>query len=68
MVLKNDWSNKALREQMAAVQKELEKLAEVITTQAVQNTRIDNLILQMSQIDRRVEDLRKGDGYIRKRD
>jgi NADH:ubiquinone oxidoreductase subunit D len=64
MVLRNDWSNKALKIELMAMQKQLERLAEVITTQAVQTTRIDNLYGLFNSVDKRVEDLRRGNGYI----
>jgi cell division protein FtsB len=64
MVLRNDWSTKALKAELEAMQDQLKKLAEVITIQAVQTTRIDNLASQVTQMDRRVEDLRRGNGYI----
>lgn len=46
---------------------ELSKLALVITTQAVQTTRLDNLLSQMTSIERRVEDMRRGAGYVKSR-
>ena len=64
MVLRNDWSNKALKIELMAMQKQLEKLAEVITTQAVQTTRIDALYGLYASADRRIEDLRRGNGYV----
>ena len=64
MVLRNDWSNKALKIELMAMQKQLEKLAEVITTQAVQTTRIDALYGLYASADRRIEDLRRGNGFI----
>jgi hypothetical protein len=67
MVLRNDWSNRMLKEQMTAMQTELQKLAEVITLQAVQTTRIDNLADQMSMLQHELADLRRGRGYITER-
>jgi len=67
MVLKNGWDNKALEKRMTEMQEELKKLAKVIIEQAVQTTRIDNLSSQVAQIDRRVEDLRRGNGFVRGR-
>lgn len=46
------------------MQSEIKKLAEVITVQAVQTTRIDNLAAHVNSIDQRLEDLRRGDGII----
>jgi len=67
MVLRNDWSNKSLKSEVSGIQKELKKLSDVITEQAVQTTRIDNLNTQVSSIERRVEDLRRGNGYVQAR-
>ena len=64
MVLRNDWSTKALKEQLDGVQDELKKLAEVITMQAVQTTRIDNLNTQVTTMQRELSDLRRGNGFI----
>lgn len=64
MVLRNDWSNKALKAELAAMQRQLEKLSEVITKQAVQTTRIDNLYQQITMLQRNYEDLRRGTGII----
>ena len=64
MVLRNDWSNKALKAELVAMQRQLEKLSEVITIQAVQTTRIDNLHQQITMLQRNYEDLRRGTGII----
>ena len=64
MVLRNDWSNKSLAKEIAGIQIELQQLATVITGQAVQTTRIDNLHTQVASLERRVEDLRRGSGYV----
>jgi hypothetical protein len=64
MVLRNDWSTRSLKEQLEGMQAELKKLAEVITMQAVQTTRIDNLNSQMTTVQRELSDLRRGNGWI----
>jgi hypothetical protein len=64
MVLRNDWSTRTLKEQMEGMQEELKKLAAVITQQAVQMTRIDNLNSQITTLEREVSDLRRGNGWI----
>ena len=66
LVLRNDWSNKSLEARMQGIQVELKKLAEVITMQAVQTNRIDNLETHLNSIERRVEDLRRGNGLVLK--
>jgi len=43
---------------------ELKKLAAVVTMQAVQGTRLDNFSTQITILQRNVEDLRRGIGYI----
>lgn len=64
LVLRNDWSNKALEKRMEIMQTELKKLADVVIMQAVQTTRLDNLASQVNSIERRVEDLRRGRGRV----
>lgn len=46
---------------------ELKKLAEVITTQAVQTARIDSIADQFTLLHRTVEDLRRGNGFVKGR-
>lgn len=65
MVLRNDWSTENLKIQMEKMGEELEKLAEVITKMAVQETEIRNLREQLTMLQRTVEGLRRGDGFIR---
>ena len=67
MVLRNDWSNKQLEKKMETMQIELKKLAEVVITQAVQTTQIQNLAAQLTMVQRNVEDLRRGNGYVKSR-
>ena len=67
MVIRNDVWSKALKEKIDGMQKELQKLAEVVTMQAVQTSRLDNLTSQLTSVERRVEDLRRGNGYVRGR-
>ena len=67
MVLRNDWSNKNLEKKMETMQTELKKLAEVVITQAVQTAQIQNLASQITMIQRNVEDLRRGNGFVKGR-
>lgn len=67
MVLRNDWSTQALNEKMDKMELQLQKLADVITMQAVQTTRLDNMSSQLASVERRVEDLRRGNGFVRGR-
>lgn len=43
---------------------ELKELAKVITQLAVQDTKITNVIQQMTMLQRNVEDLRRGTGWV----
>ena len=67
MVLRNDWSNKNLETKMETMQTELKKLAEVVITQAVQTAQIQNLASQITMIQRNVDDLRRGNGFVKGR-
>jgi hypothetical protein len=55
---------KTQAEDIVGVQAELKKLTDVITMQAVQTTRIDNLSSLLASVEKRVEDLRHGNGYV----
>ena len=65
MVIRNDGSNQNLREDVKGIEKELKKLSEVITGQAVQTTRIDNLAAQVTMLYRNLEELRHGNGFVK---
>ncbi len=64
MVLRSDWSNRNLQTQVTDMNKEIKKLAEVVTIQAVQTTRIDNLTALITMLQRNVEELRRGNGWV----
>lgn len=64
MVLRNDWSNTALKEKLGVMQEEIKKLATVITMQAVQSERLDNQGKRMNDMDQKIEALRRGDGFV----
>ena len=66
MVIRNDIGNSNLKEEIASMKEELKKLAEVITMQAVQTTRINGLTEQVTSIEKRVEDLRRGNGFVQR--
>lgn len=57
----------ALREDVKGMKEELKGLAEVITVQAVQSTRLDHMYSQLLSVEKRVEDMRRGKGYVRER-
>lgn len=67
MVLRNDWSNRNLEKKMETMQTELKELAKVVITQAVQTTQIQNLGSQLTMLQRTVEDLRRGNGFVQGR-
>jgi cob(I)alamin adenosyltransferase len=67
MVLRTNWSTLDLKEDLKAMQEELHKLAEVVTIQAVQTARIDHLSERLTLLQRNLEDLRRGDGWINHR-
>jgi hypothetical protein len=67
MVLRNDWSNKNLKAEVTEMQNELQKLSEIVTQMAVQTVRLNNLNDQFIFLQRTVEDLRRGNGFIQKR-
>lgn len=59
-------------ETVTGMQKEIKELKDIakslasfVTTQAVQSTRLDNQGERLNILDKRVEDLRRGHGYIR---
>jgi hypothetical protein len=64
MVLRNEWTTKALTQQMTGMEEEVKKLAQVITQIAVQDIRIDNLTSLMVNLQHELSDLRRGDGWI----
>lgn len=66
MVIRNDVGNKQLRLEITNMKDELKKLADVIITQAVQTTRLDNLAMMVVSMEKRVEDMRRGNGFIQR--
>lgn len=67
MVLYNKWSNRNLEEEVREMKTELKELAKVIIQQAVQTKEIENLREQLTMTQRNVEDLRRGNGFVRGR-
>lgn len=56
-----------IAEEIEEMKGELKELAKVITALAVQDTKITNLGEQVIMIQRNVEDLRRGTGYVKGR-
>lgn len=60
-------SSEHLADEVGEMKIELKKLAEVVTVQAVQTSRLDNMSSWITSIERRVEDLRRGNGFVQGR-
>lgn len=67
LVVRNDTMVKALMKDIQGMQDELKQLSNVITAQAVQTTRIDAMMIQVASLERRLEDLRRGAGWVQHR-
>ena len=68
IVVRNSAANKDLHEDVKAMQEELKDLARVITAQAVQDVRLNEQSRRMTLLETRVEDMRRGKGYVKERD
>jgi Skp family chaperone for outer membrane proteins len=67
MIIRNDISLKAFQKELAKMQQELQSLSQVITRQAVQDERLNEQSKRMSMLEQRLEDLRRGKGYVQDR-
>ena len=67
MVIRNDGSNQAIKEEIEGIQHELKTLATVIVTMAVQEERLTNLSKRMNMIDKRMDDLVQAEGWLKGR-
>ena len=67
MLLRSDWSNKALRHELSSMKIELKKLADVVILQAVHAKEIEQLREQFTMLYKTIEDLRRGNGFVRGR-
>ena len=45
---------------------DVKAISEVVTKVAVQNQRLDNMAERIAMIDRRMEDLRRGEGFVKR--
>lgn len=68
MVVRHDGALKAFQMEMSKMQLELRALAQVITKQAVQDERLNDQSRRMNNLEQRIEDLRRGRGYVQERD
>lgn len=64
MVLRASQDNKELRDDMKMMQEELKGLAKIVTEQAVQSQRLNDQGRRMTMLEQRIEDLRRGRGYV----
>lgn len=64
MVLRASQDNKELRDDMKMMQEELKGLAKIVTEQAVQSQRLNDQGRRMTMLEARIEDLRRGRGYV----
>jgi len=53
-----------LKEDITDMKNEIKKLADVIVTQAVQNSRLDSQGQRITRVENTIEDLRRGRGWI----
>jgi hypothetical protein len=67
MVLRTNSATITLKEEIHEMNTELAELKKVVVVQAVQTTRIDNIRDQLTMLQRNVEDLRRGDGFVQSR-
>ncbi len=51
--------------EIADVKKEVSKIGQILTQVAVQNERMDNMGQRMNMMDRRYDELRRGQGFIK---
>lgn len=63
LVVRNDVATRTLKEDIHQMQQELNKLATVITTQAVQNNKIDNITERQNMQEKRLDELSRGIGW-----
>lgn len=68
IVVRASEGNKELRKDLASMQDELKQLAKVITKQAVHDERLTEQSRRMTMLEQRIEDLRRGRGYVSDRD
>lgn len=67
MVIRADTMTKALKEEVKAMKDQLQGLASIITTQAVHSERMNNMSVRVTLVEQRIEDLRRGRGYVQDR-
>lgn len=58
------YNARAMQEELRGLKMEMQKMSDVLTQLAVQKTRLDAQAERQNLLDARIEDLRKGKGYI----
>lgn len=64
IVIRSSEGNRALQEQVRGIQTELKSLAHVVTQMAVQDERLNNQGQRLNDMDKKIEALRRGDGFV----
>lgn len=54
-----------MQEEIREMKEVAKAMSKVVTNMAVQNTRLDTAAERLNTMDKKIEDLRRGDGYIR---
>jgi hypothetical protein len=68
LIIRNDVVLKSFQKEVSKMQKQLETLADVITKQAVQDERLTEQSRRMGRLEQRVEDMRRGRGFVTRSD
>jgi len=64
MVIRNDGSNKIIKEEVEAIQAEIKALSKIVSQMAVQEERLTNLSVRMNMFDRRMDDVVRQAGWV----
>lgn len=54
-----------LQRDVGAIQVEIKKMGDILTKMAVTETRLDNMDLRVTNSERDIRDMRRGEGFIR---
>jgi cell division protein FtsB len=68
VIIRSSQTTESLQKDIKEMEEELKGLAKVITRQAVQDERLTEQGRRMTFLEQRVEDLRRGRGYVQDRD
>lgn len=67
VVARTSAATKQLQRDLKAMEEELKDLAKVVTAQAVQAQRLDDQSRRMTMLEQRIEEMRRGKGYVQER-